>query len=253
MGALHRACIIAEKIAQLNNNIADAWLEAASEIVGETLADVPLFTQTLIVTPADDGVSAVEHAGCAGAQHDPLRQQLLEFTVSEYNVAATERPRRPGVGKPDERRRGLGAHYSVTADASFLGADSEAHVLALRVDSLSKSWRPTCADVCVLETGAIFIARAFDRQILARRALQQRLLRQVSPAQRMVAPLLAEGLGEIEIAKRLDRSKHTIHDHIKAIYRAWGVRSRHELLEVWTGRRVVEVKNLRSDSQHTNR
>lgn len=51
----------------------------------------------------------------------------------------------------------------------------------------------------------------------------------LSPTEQAVAPLLARGLTEAQIAKRLGRSHHTIHDHVKAIYAKLGTRSRLEL------------------------
>jgi DNA-binding CsgD family transcriptional regulator len=51
----------------------------------------------------------------------------------------------------------------------------------------------------------------------------------ITPRQREVLELLLHGHGEKEIAARLFLSKHTIHNHVKAVYRAFGVSSRFEL------------------------
>jgi PAS domain S-box-containing protein len=51
----------------------------------------------------------------------------------------------------------------------------------------------------------------------------------ITPRQREVLDLLLHGHGEKEIAARLFLSKHTIHNHVKAVYRAFGVSSRFEL------------------------
>jgi len=56
------------------------------------------------------------------------------------------------------------------------------------------------------------------------------LLRQVSDAQRKVLELLLVGCTEPRIAERLGRSKHTVHDHTKAIYAQLGVNSRVQLV-----------------------
>lgn len=66
-------------------------------------------------------------------------------------------------------------------------------------------------------------------------------IRQLSPAQRRVLPLLLEGLPEKEIAKRLFRSRHTIHDHTKAIYTDLQVRSRLELIMLLGSRSGLEA------------
>lgn len=52
----------------------------------------------------------------------------------------------------------------------------------------------------------------------------------LTPRIRQVLGLLVQGLGEKEIAQALRISPHTVHDHVKALYRQLGVRSRAELL-----------------------
>lgn len=56
------------------------------------------------------------------------------------------------------------------------------------------------------------------------------LTQQVSPAQHRVLELLLEGLTEPLIATRLDRSRHTVHDHTKAIYSSLKVNNRVQLV-----------------------
>jgi DNA-binding CsgD family transcriptional regulator len=45
-----------------------------------------------------------------------------------------------------------------------------------------------------------------------------------------VLHLVLEGLDEPTIAERLDRSGHTVHTHIKALFKRFDVHSRAELL-----------------------
>ena len=51
--------------------------------------------------------------------------------------------------------------------------------------------------------------------------------------QRQVLDRLAGGASEKELADQLGLSIHTVHDHVKAVHRAFGVRSRGELLARW--------------------
>lgn len=64
------------------------------------------------------------------------------------------------------------------------------------------------------------------------------IVRSLSDAQRRVFPLLMAGLTEREIGDKLGRSPHTIHDHVRCIYDAFGVRSKHELIARWSGTRL---------------
>lgn len=56
------------------------------------------------------------------------------------------------------------------------------------------------------------------------------LLARLTPAQRAIVPYLLEGKTEEQIARILFRSRHTIHDHARAVYEALGVRNKLELL-----------------------
>jgi len=61
------------------------------------------------------------------------------------------------------------------------------------------------------------------------------LLQTLSEAQRRVTSQLLEGMSEKETAFRLRLSPHTVHNHIKEIYRRLNVNSRAELLALFLG------------------
>jgi DNA-binding CsgD family transcriptional regulator len=52
----------------------------------------------------------------------------------------------------------------------------------------------------------------------------------LTPAQRAVFDLLMEGRKTAEIAKALGRSTYTIRNHVKVIFKIFGVRSRPALI-----------------------
>lgn len=84
------------------------------------------------------------------------------------------------------------------------------------------------------------------RPELRRRAL----VKQLSKAQRAVLPHLLSDCSEREIAHRLSRSRHTVHDHTKAIYQAWGVCSRVQLIHKWNHHPPADpepARNIRID------
>ena len=64
---------------------------------------------------------------------------------------------------------------------------------------------------------------------LAREWRAARELR-LSPQQGKVLELLCRGASEKEVAAALEVSTHTVHDHVKALHRVYGVRSRGELM-----------------------
>ena len=55
----------------------------------------------------------------------------------------------------------------------------------------------------------------------------------VTERQREVLAELKRGKTEKEVASRLSISVHTVHVHVKAIYKRFGVNSRSELLSLW--------------------
>lgn len=110
--------------------------------------------------------------------------------------------------------------------------------LVLEAQGLDEGWTPDADVLRVLSAVGEGVARAYDHRYLRLGRLRASLTQRISPAGHAVLPLLAEGLSESEIGKRIHRSTHTVHDHVKQIYRAFGVSSRLELHEVWTGDRA---------------
>jgi DNA-binding CsgD family transcriptional regulator len=56
---------------------------------------------------------------------------------------------------------------------------------------------------------------------------------QLSEAQKRVLDLLLDGNSEKEVAVRLEISRHTVHNHVKEIYKKMTVNSRPELLALF--------------------
>lgn len=67
------------------------------------------------------------------------------------------------------------------------------------------------------------------------------LARQLTPREHEVLALLVEGLDNVEIARRLDVSSHTIRTHVQNILAKLGVRSRLQAAAFAVRHRVVEV------------
>src|SRR3954471_10098920 len=75
----------------------------------------------------------------------------------------------------------------------------------------------------------------FERSGSAIAASRPDLLSSVSQAQQRVLELLLAGLTEPQIAERIGRSRHTVHDHTKAIYAALRVSNRVQLVLLFSG------------------
>lgn len=73
---------------------------------------------------------------------------------------------------------------------------------------------------------AVTIAPAAGAELLPAVALWHGL----TPQERTITGHVLEGLATKQIARRLELSAHTVHDHFKSIYRKTGVQAREELL-----------------------
>lgn len=85
-------------------------------------------------------------------------------------------------------------------------------------------------------------SRAVGERLVRPRARRRVLMERLSRAQQVVLPLLLEGRTESEIARVLERSHHTIHDHVRGIYKTLGVTSKMELLAIWNGQPHMEMR-----------
>jgi len=74
------------------------------------------------------------------------------------------------------------------------------------------------------------LARLWVTPVLG--VLPQALRDELSPRLREILAMLMRGVDEKRIAYDLGRSRHTIHNHVRILYRRLGVKSRAELLAV---------------------
>lgn len=61
----------------------------------------------------------------------------------------------------------------------------------------------------------------------------------LSPAERSVADLVAQGLTNAQVAERLFLSQHTVASHLRTIFRKLGLKSRVELARTWGAHRPI--------------
>ncbi|MFO0832206.1 MAG: helix-turn-helix transcriptional regulator [Phycisphaerales bacterium] len=68
------------------------------------------------------------------------------------------------------------------------------------------------------------------------------LTKKLSEAQLKVLEYLLEGHTEPQIADFISRSRHTVHDHTKAIYQALGVNGRVQLVLLFSSAPRADIK-----------
>jgi DNA-binding CsgD family transcriptional regulator len=129
-------------------------------------------------------------------------------------------------------RARLGLHEFALAILP-LPNDKQHRTIVIQIDALTPEWNPE--DNAILELRALHrpLIQSFHEQFLSLETQRESLMGKLSPTQRQLVPLLARGLTEEAIGVIIKRSKHTVHDHAKRIYRAWNISSRHELKQLW--------------------
>lgn len=65
----------------------------------------------------------------------------------------------------------------------------------------------------------------------------------LTATEQLVLQGLLQGLTEKQIAEENNQSPHTTHDHVKRIFRKYGVSSRSSLMALWLGKGLISKKN----------
>ncbi len=182
--------------------------------------------------PEDDVTDAIHLHADAGALH-----AIKRSNIASDNAWQSSKFRRA--------RAAMGLYDFARATAPLQLVEGPG-ALTLQIDGLSPSWRPDELTLCALQAVTPALARGFDARFVGPSRRRSELLESLSEAQKRIAPLLAEGCTEREIAERLKRSVHTVHEYTREIYRALGVCSRREMRDIWFGLRPGPESNGKS-------
>ena len=93
----------------------------------------------------------------------------------------------------------------------------------------------------------------FERSGAAIAVSRPDLLANVSQAQQRVLELLLAGLTEPQIAERIGRSRHTVHDHTKAIYASLKVSNRVQLVLLFSSPAAAPAVAAKPEPQRATR
>jgi DNA-binding CsgD family transcriptional regulator len=136
------------------------------------------------------------------------------------------------------QRLGIGLDEFARGTVGVNGPDQPA-VLVFQVEHrVGEPW-PEVVAVDALRLMTPLLRRVYDATVGRLGLHRAAVLARVSIAQRPIIHLLAEGLTEKQIASRIHRSQHTVHDHVKTIYASLAISTRHELMELWNGRMAL--------------
>lgn len=129
----------------------------------------------------------------------------------------------------------LNLNGTVWAVAAFLRCEKQPHFTDAELDTLERM-RPAMTRA---------LRQGFDRELSRKHPTAaevvgaghpmgtHELIQRLSQTERAVLHLLRAQLTERQIAERMGRSRHTVHVHVKSIYRKLGVRSRQQLIDLF--------------------
>lgn len=237
-GWLHRLCTILESLSPHHVGVmaldvrtiggAQGWqtLDAAFAGVPDNRSERTIHDEAWEGLPSDD------LAGPAG-QRRPRPDRFVGPRRAMASESVWKASRYHTV------RSRYGMHDFARALLPFEGEDGP-RALVVQFDGFDPEWAPEPDTTRCLKALSRHIVDGYRRVFIAPQRHRRELLDRLSDAQREVAPFLATEMTEGQIADALGRSPHTIHDHIKLIYKHWGVRNRVGLRELWNLRGVGE-------------
>ena len=155
---------------------------------------------------------------------------MLAF-VAEHGMATHARRRLQGATRPDLRPPGATLHEVVSLFASAVGADPDVVDLGAGVLLLGERCPEIVASRAELTAAISVLPAAVDRAISAEGAAapsESNALRTLTPREREVLELLADGYGTRQIADKLVISDKTVKTHVQNILAKLGVASRLE-------------------------
>lgn len=254
---MRRACRTAGHIARLRPMPQCEWLSVAAGVASAILPRSARLR--LAVRAVSRGrLSRVEAAGSSDADANaaarPVPDGTPEHAALERCLAAlgdhtqiacrcTDMLRRPGAAatRPDQR---LSGRESVGASALTLVrlGPRDSRVLTAVADTARSDGRVPDSLVVVLAALGGEIAASYADRFIRPEQIRRAMLARLSPVQREIASLLDEPLSEQEIAASLGRNRHTVHEHVRAIYRTLGLRSREEFRLVSRGMSLEQIR-----------
>lgn len=247
-------CIIA--ISRIQESSPDAWLREAAEIVRLHLAPRQIVS-LWDGTGANEATWERVHLGVSAAEQEATERWHRQFMATLCDAGITPGLIAQTVQAPISgrltRHRCETENQKRTMDAYWrrLGVESLDYVGGPLAGDPSSNGRSRTFFLSIWSQDRALAEDAGRRAMLAQawraaehfyleatngqRAKAAALLARLTPGQRRVAELLAQGLSRHDIAIRLERSGHTIHDHTKRIYENLGVRTRAEFMALWAG------------------
>ncbi|MGH7131416.1 MAG: helix-turn-helix transcriptional regulator [Phycisphaerales bacterium] len=198
-----------------NGRLVGAWLAMVSQT---TLSGEPVIEVGSSGYSTEQAAQIVRRAAAAWCSRSRLAQGLMNT-----QVGSGDGPQLPG---------GISCAQRTILPLRWAGS---VRWLVLELNVATGSPGPGKSGVAAAELMLPLIAGVLEQTVGRLEAHRHRLAMRVSPAQQPILPMLATGMSQRLIAERVQRSLHTVHDHVKSIYGSLGVNSRFQFQRLWNG------------------
>jgi len=164
---------------------------------------------------------------------DDLAARSVSFTDDDF--LAHQWLRSLGHGESAPSRTGTLGLYGIESASAGVRTPDGGAGLTVEIAGGEPGWRAPEAVSDGLPIAASMLAKVYERLVVTPVVRRRAILRRLRPTQQVLIPHLVGGLSEAEIAGKIGRSRHTVHDHTKKIYKALGVHTRLDLAALWNG------------------
>lgn len=237
-----RACIAIGEVYTTSPESTERWLSAAAHAIqqfvdsfqpaGGTRSTGVWLAMASQTTFSGEPVVEVGSAGYANEQTAVVVRRAAAAWCARARLAQGLLQTHLGGGDGPQLPGGLSCSFRTVLPLRWAGS---VRWLILEVTIPTGAAGPGKGGVAAAELLLPLVAGVLEQTVGRLEAHRQRLALRVSPAQQPILPLLATGMSQRLIADRVQRSLHTVHDHVKSIYGSLGVNSRFAFQRLWNG------------------
>jgi DNA-binding CsgD family transcriptional regulator len=246
---LRRLCDCTRALAQLPREPISHWLDAAAAQLSDTIG---VETAVAILVGRWDARQGRWLVVAAGAHGINRRQNSRADRVfaghwpdDEFSIAAghTGNPPTCSLGRladlvPEAvwRRcayRRLRDHCGLGGGARWMSVtarEPQREALLIQLEDLADAGGPPDEALEELAVLAPQVRAAYEDSFLVPELRREQALSRLTPAQRRIARMLLAGHSQVDIARKIGRTYHTVRGHVKAIYDQLDVHSCEELV-----------------------
>ncbi len=211
------------------------WLDQAAVVIRQVIA--PQYILTLHVIPSDN---IAQQIGWPAKQSDVIvavsnhdadkRSEWLKHFTDLYKGRSHQEVM--SMMNATDTYINASLVQQVISEQNMDALSQSCMAISIWADSSMEGGSNTLIPEYVLQCLLSVLCDRYNHT-LQNHSARKMLFERLTNTQQSVVQLLIAGKSKPEIASVLNRSIHTVHHHIKGIYKAWNVNSRIDLIARW--------------------